>query len=99
MLLVHWHPEEARALRRALGGPPAALIISLSRLPSHGRETATARRQGRAQASPPIPLIGGQPTQVARVRQREPDAHYLEECQLAATIAALLPMEDWARHA
>ncbi len=58
--------------------PPAAVVISLRRLPSHGREIAAAIRERAMTASTPIVFVAGEPTKVAATRRRFPDASYVE---------------------
>jgi len=62
---------DLRALRQQ---PPAAVVIDLSRLPSHGREVAVLLRQGRTSRHVPLLFVGGAPDKVARAREVLPDA-------------------------
>lgn len=66
------------------GDPPAAVVISLRRLPSHGREVAAAIRDRTSTATLPIVFVAGEPTKVSATRRRFPDATYVET---EATIA------------
>lgn len=54
--------------------PPRAIVIDLSRLPSHGREVGAALRATKATHSIPLVFVSGQPDKVARVRALLPDA-------------------------
>jgi CheY-like chemotaxis protein len=56
--------------------PPAAVVIDLARIPSHGREIAMAIRHSKATRSIPLVLMGGDPQKVARIRELLPDAVY-----------------------
>jgi CheY-like chemotaxis protein len=56
--------------------PPAAFVIDLGRLPSHGREVASAVRESRALRAIPIVFVGGAETKVEEVRAQLPDATY-----------------------
>lgn len=64
-------PSGLRALR---ADPPDAVVIDLSRLPSHGRDLGVALRQTRATRRIPLVFVGGAPAKVARVRELLPDA-------------------------
>jgi hypothetical protein len=64
-------PPTVRAIRKSI---PDALVIDLSRLPSHGREVAIAMRQGKQTRHIPIVFAGGAPEKVAAIRQVLPDA-------------------------
>lgn len=68
-------PSGLRALR---ADPPDAVVIDLSRLPSHGRDLGAALRQTRATRRIPLVFVGGAPAKVARVRELLPDAVFTD---------------------
>lgn len=76
-------PVALRALRTK---PPAAIVIDLSRLPSHGRDVALAVRQSKATRQVPLVLVEGEPAKVARLRALLPDAVYSAWSRLAADL-------------
>jgi CheY-like chemotaxis protein len=76
-------PEILRALRAV---PTDAVVIDLSRLPSHGREMAVALRGSRHTRQIPILFVDGAPEKVAAVRQMLPDAGYCERSKMAAAL-------------
>src|ERR1700730_13382251 len=53
---------------------PAAVLIDLDRLPSHGREVAVALRNSKTTRHIPIVFAGGVEEKIARVREELPDA-------------------------
>ena len=55
---------------------PAAVVIDLSRLPSHGREVATALRNSAATRHVPLVFVEGQAEKVEAIKERLPDAVY-----------------------
>src|SRR5262245_52974041 len=57
---------------------PAAVLIDLDRLPSHGREVAVAMRQSKATRHIPIVFAGGAEQKVTRIRQELPDAFFTD---------------------
>jgi CheY-like chemotaxis protein len=63
--------EDLRPLR---DDPPRAIVIDLSRLPSHGRAVATWLRQQKATRHVPLVFVEGDPEKTARVRRLLPDA-------------------------
>ncbi len=63
-------------LRQLRNSPPAAAVIDLSRLPSHGREVAMALRQYKGTRAVPIVFVNGQPDKVDRIKELLPDAKY-----------------------
>lgn len=72
-----------RVLREA---PPAAVVIDLSRLPSHGREVATGIRGSKATRHIPIVFVNGDREKVDAIRQQLPDAAYTTTAGIAATL-------------
>jgi hypothetical protein len=70
----HLGPEGMSDLRALSAEPPAAIIIDLSRLPSHGRVVATALRQQKATRRVPLLFAGGATDKVEAARALLPDA-------------------------
>jgi len=66
--------------------PPAAVVIDLSRLPSHGREMAGALRRQKATRAVPIVFVGGAPEKLAAVKKLLPDAVYTEWDEIDAAL-------------
>jgi CheY-like chemotaxis protein len=62
--------------RQIKAGPPDAVVIDLSRVPSHGREVAHSIRSVKATRHVPIVFVDGEPEKVLRTRQLLPDAIY-----------------------
>ena len=58
--------------------PPVAVVISLRRLVSHGREIADAFRSAAWASEIPIVFVAGDPKKVAATRRRFPEARYVE---------------------
>ncbi len=58
------------------GSPPDAVVIDLSRLPSHGREVGSFLRTQKATRRVPVVFVGGEEDKVAGVRSLLPDAHF-----------------------
>ena len=65
---------------------PAAVVIDLSRLPSHGREVAIFLRGSKTTRHVPIVFVNGAPEKVEAVRERLPDAVYTTEKRLVADL-------------
>lgn len=76
-------PAMVRVLRSY---PPDAVVIDLSRLPSHGREIAIALRGNRHTRQIPVLFLDGAPEKVTLVRQKLPDAAYCERARLVAAL-------------
>ena len=64
------------ASRRIKASPPDAVVIDLSRMPSHGREVAHSVRGTKATRQLPIVFVDGEPEKVEKTRQFIPDATF-----------------------
>jgi CheY-like chemotaxis protein len=69
-------PDGRTAFRRAAANPPDAVVIDLSRLPSHGRDVALALRERRSTRTVPLVFLDGEPAKVRRLRALLPDATF-----------------------
>jgi len=56
--------------------PPDAIVIDLTRLPSHGRDVALAFRQFKVTRHVPLVVVEGEPEKVAGLKKLLPDAVY-----------------------
>lgn len=70
--------------------PPDALVIDLSCLPSHGRESAIYLRRTKYARYLPLVFVDGEPEKVAKVREQLPDATFSGRNQLCSKIKAAL---------
>jgi CheY-like chemotaxis protein len=78
--------EGGQALRTLEQHAPQALVIDLSRLPSHGRQVALAVRQQKKTRHIPLVFVDGDPDKVARLRDVLPDATYTTWPELRAAL-------------
>jgi hypothetical protein len=62
--------------RQIKASPPDAVVIDLSRIPSHGREVAHSLRGTKATRHVPLVFVGGEPEKVEKTRQLIPDATF-----------------------
>lgn len=67
-------PFERDTLRLLSYRPPDAVVIDLSRLPSHGRDIAIAIRRYKSTRHVPLVFLEGEREKVARIRNVLPDA-------------------------
>ncbi len=79
-------PFTSGSLRHLRNNPPAAVVIDLSRLPSHGREVAMALRQYKSTRAVPIIFVDGQPDKAARIKELLPDAKFIAWQGIGAAI-------------
>ena len=83
-------PGTSIGIRELSASPPAAFVIDLSRLPSHGREVARAVRQSKALRAVPILFLAGKPEKVAQAEEEFPDACFAAWDQAAEALAEAL---------
>jgi CheY-like chemotaxis protein len=67
---------------------PDAVVIDLTRLPSHGRDAALAIRRTKYSRHIPIVFVDGEPEKVEAVRKQLPDATFTTRKQLCSRIRA-----------
>jgi len=73
------HAEQGgKSLDRVKKYPPDIFVVSLDRLPSHGRYLGMWLRQQKPTRHIPLVFAGGDPEKASRVREALPDAVYTE---------------------
>ncbi len=82
--------DRARAGSKILKSTPDAVVIYLSRLPSHGRSTAHALRTRKMGRYIPIIFVDGNEDAVELTRKKIPDAVFTESNELYKTLGAFL---------
>lgn len=83
-------PQPGESLKVLEGLVPAAIVISLDRLPSHGREVGMHLRERKATRTVPIVFAGGAPEKVEKVRAALPDAGFANWDNVDQAIACAL---------
>jgi CheY-like chemotaxis protein len=83
--------DGARGGKRVVQNPPDAVLVYLTRLPSHGRETAHAIRAYKATRTVPIVFAGGEGEALDKVKAKVPDGIFTTLDGLSATLRALKP--------
>ena len=71
-------PGTSIGVKQLREDPPAAFVIDLGRLPSHGREVAYALRQSKALRPIPIVFVAGAAAKVEAIGAELPDAAYAD---------------------
>jgi CheY-like chemotaxis protein len=89
--------DEAYRLMRA--DPPAAVVIDLDRLPSHGRQLALALQQHRTTRALPVVFVGGAPPKLDAVRASLPAATFTRWSDVAAALSSALRRPSSGRNA
>ena len=75
---AHWSTGSSPSLKGEL---PDAVVISLDRLPSHGRAVAEWFWEAKSRRRIPIVFEGGKPEKVAVARERFPEALFCDAGQ------------------
>jgi hypothetical protein len=82
---VHW--AEGEGMRA--DSVPEVLVISLERLPSHGRAVAKWLWSAQYRRAIPVVFVGGRPDSIERARAQFGDAVFCGEHELAAVVSGL----------
>lgn len=86
----HWDRESgADTWRKLKESPPDVLVVSLARLPSHGRRVAAVTTETKKLRHIPVLFVDGAPEKVAVTRQEFPAAKFTTTARLAAALSAL----------
>jgi CheY-like chemotaxis protein len=84
---VEYLERDGGAVCRAIrANPPDAIVIDLSRLPSHGREVAIWLRGAKSTRDIPIIFVEGGPSKVAAIRELLPDAAYCDQGKVVTAL-------------
>src|SRR5258708_4582147 len=73
---------------------PDAVVIDLTRMPSHGRHLATGLRNAKYARHIPIVFVDGDPEKVAAIRKLLPDAVYTTRAKVGAAVKKAKPVAD-----
>ena len=87
---VDYDPMTPDLLRGTRDHPPAAVIIDLGVLPTHGREVALSLRENKGTRGVPLVFLEGEPEKVEKIRSLLPDAAYTSWSNVTHTIAAVI---------
>ena len=80
-------PDGSDTFRALRSDPPGALLIDLSRLPSHGRVVALTVRQSKWTRAIPLVFVDGDPEKVAQLKELLPDATYTSWARIRTAIS------------
>jgi len=83
---VDFEPFTRAALNLLHHDPPAAVVIDLTRLPSHGRDVGVGLRRFKAPRHVPLVFVEGDAKKVDRIRQLLPDATYASWSRIRSSL-------------
>lgn len=92
VVVPHHSTEEGAgdaAWRSLRTKPPDALVVSLDRLPSHGRRIAAVIHETKSLRELPVVFVGGAPDKVTRARQEFPRARFTTPGHLISTLESV----------
>ena len=78
--------DGGRAYKLIRRNPPDVVVIDLSRLLSHGHETALALRDVKATRKIPIVFVDGKEEDVETIKAKVPDAEFTTSAKLKASL-------------
>ncbi len=84
------YKEPVSSYREVRLSPPDAIVIDLSRLPSHGREVAVFLRGSKATRHIPIVFVGRRTGKIEYVRRVLPDAVYTPVSRLRSALRSAI---------
>jgi hypothetical protein len=76
----------SRLIGRIMENPPAAIVIDLDRMPSHGLAVGVILRRSVSARRIPLVFAGGVPEKASRVRQELPDAVFTSWSAIAPAV-------------
>lgn len=79
--------DGARAGKAIIAAPPDAVVVSLARMPAHGRETAAFLKGTKATRDVPVIFVGGAADTIDKTRKKIRDAVYVDEAGLKRALA------------
>lgn len=80
------YSEPVSSYKEVRTSPPDAIVIDLSRRPSHGKEVAVFLRGSKATRHIPIIFVGGEPEKMEGVRRVLPDAVFTPMSRLRSAL-------------
>ena len=90
-VVFHWSQNaDAETWREMKAFLPEAMVISLARLPSHGRKVVEWFWEAKSSRSVPVLFVGGEPEKVAVARKRFPEAVFTTAERLLADLGTAL---------
>jgi hypothetical protein len=83
----HWNKDEVVKFTDAL---PDIFVVSLDRLPSHGRQYVQWLWEAKKRQHIPVIFVDGKPDKIVETKAKFPTAHYCNNQQLAVLVNGLV---------
>jgi len=92
--VIYGETSQASSVVKIREEAPVAIVIDLSRLPSHGRYVGAWVRGSKSTRNIPLVLVGGSAEKVSKIKLEIPDAAYTSPARLIQTLRKLKPPSD-----
>ncbi|HEV2202591.1 MAG TPA: hypothetical protein VGR73_22460 [Bryobacteraceae bacterium] len=92
--VLHNPETQSPSVREIQEAATFAIVIDLSRLPSHGRYVGAWVRGSKGTRHIPLIFAGGEAEKVAAIKKEIPDAIYTSHARLPAVLKRVKPVED-----
>ena len=92
--VLYRRETQSPSVREIRDAAPVAIVIDLSRMPSHGRYVAAWVRGSKSIRHIPIVFVDGDPAKVEAIRREIPDAVYTTRGRLVAALKRAKPVKD-----
>jgi hypothetical protein len=84
--VFHHSTGQGLSVREIANSGTSAIVIDLSRAPSHGRNIGAYMRGSKSTRHIPVVFVGGYPAKVAVIRREIPDAIYVSSTRVVAAV-------------
>src|SRR6266853_710010 len=84
--VVHHSETQSPSVREIRESGSVAVVIDLSRMPSHGRYVGAWLRGSKSTRHIPLVFVGGEPEKVAAIKKHMPDAVYASMAGIGAAL-------------
>jgi hypothetical protein len=92
--VIYERDTQSPSVRQLRDSAPAAIVIDLSRMPSHGRYVGAWVRGSKSTRHIPLVFVDGDPEKVDAIRREIPDAVYASRVDLGAALKRAKPVKD-----
>ena len=92
---VHWDVTQGAgndAWNKIRATPPEALVISLAKLPSHGRRIASVTVETKKLRDVPVIFVDGEKDKIAVAKQQFPEAKFISGKKLLSVLEKIKPV-------
>jgi hypothetical protein len=89
--VIHHSSGRGLSVREIADSRTSAIVIDLSRMPSHGRNIGAYMRGAKSTRHIPLVFVDGDPAKVAAIQQEIPDAIYVSSTRVVGALKRAKP--------